>query len=614
MQAAQLSPYPVGSPTHGTAALDNMDKLIQNLEFENKQQVKLIEKENEEREELERQTQDKKEEIASMQKAISQMDEDTKRLHRQFKYNRDNVGSLKRTCQLLYEHEEALKHKLKDVTNAGDKQRTDCAKMLEHFQNVWTKHQQVYESMPKVKTLRERQAALHNLQDTIKQAIQRIEQLNSTIRNLENPTEEDAQMPVFPNLQSCIIKLAELKVDTTKNHAQVKEMKVNIRKLTEEVEEKTAERDRIIKEREAELQRRCEVEARREREKKQQEEQQEKEQQMREQQQRENEARQRQEAQQHTSQQEATSQYFSSLIPSQSNSVAAASLHPGAPSSATPAPEQGVPQFPGLTSIGLGAKAPQAFPLLQPVQRKSPPKITIPTLMSPLPRPAPQPPTLMSPLPRHAPQPRQVPSFNFQHRQLPVVQQKAPVLQMYRPPNMPAQQPLLRQVQELQLRQKIDLQPTSRSPTKVAGNQALEGSPARMGDNQEQRDEEDSTGVATGPMTPGPVHLPCIPPGSTSTPVTPGNTSAPVTPGNSAPVTPANSNPSTPGEEAGSTSTSPFNMEKHRQHLLQLTSTSPGFSMSSRPMYQAEGGANQEEVWDFYLILGHNRFVGSVTS
>ncbi|CAH1239357.1 Hypp5813 [Branchiostoma lanceolatum] len=573
MQAAQLSPYPAGSPTHGTATLDNMDKLIQNLEFENKQQVKLIEKENEEKEELDRQTKEKKEEIATMQKAISQMDEDTKRLHRQFKYNRDNVGSLKRTCQLLYEHEEALKHKLKDVTNAGDKQRTDCAKMLEHFQNLWTKHQEVYESMPKVKTLRERQAALHNLQDTIKQAIERIEQLNSTIRNLENPTEEDAQMPVFPNLQSCIIKLAELKVDTTKNHAQVKEMKVSIRKLSEEVEEKIAERDRIIKEREAELQRRREEEGRREREKKQQEEQQEKERQIREQQQRERETQQSQEAQQHTSQQEAASQYFPSLISSQSNSVAAASLHPGAPPSSIPAPEQGVPQFPGLTSAGLGAKGLQAFSLLQPVQRKSPPKITIPTLMSPL--------------PRHAPQPRQVPSFNFQHRQLPVVQQKAPVLQVYRPPNMPAQQPLLRQVQELQLRQKIDLQPTSRSPTKVAGNQAHEGSPVRMGDNQEQRDEEDSTGVVTDPMTPGPVHLPCIQPGSTSTPVTPGN---------SAPVTPANSNPSTPGEEAGSTSTSPFNMEKHRQHLLQLTSTSPGFSMSSRPMYQTEGGANQEEA------------------
>ncbi|XP_035697712.1 calponin homology domain-containing protein DDB_G0272472-like [Branchiostoma floridae] len=565
MKAAQLSSYPASSPTHGTATLGNLDKLIQNLDFENKQQVKLIEKENEEREELDRQTNEKKEEIASMQKAISQMDEDTKRLHRQFKYNRDNVGSLKRTCQLLYEHEEALKHKLKDVASAGDKQTSDCAKMLEHFQNVWAKHQEVYEGMPKVKTLRERQSALRGLQDTIKLAIHRIEQLNRTIRSLENPTEEDEQMPVFPTLQSCIIKLAELKVDSTKNLAQVKEMQVNIKILAKDVEEKTAERDRIVKEREAELQRRQEEAARKEREKRQLEEQQEKDRQMREQQEREKEA------QQQMLQQEATSQYFPLIsAPSQNNSVAASSLHPGAPPSVLPAPGQGTTQFPGITSAGLGAKG--AFPPLQPVQRKSPPKLTIPTLMTPL--------------PRHTPQPRQVPSFNFQNRQLPPVQQKAPLLQVYRP-NMPVQQPLLRQVQELQLRQKIELQPTGHSPTKGADNQALEGSPARMGDNQEQKDEEDSTVVMTNPMTPGPVHL---------SSATPDNTCAPVTPGHSAPVTPANSNPSTPGEETGHASTSPFNMEKHRQHLLQLTSTSPGFSIPSRPMYQAEGGEEEAQA------------------
>ncbi|XP_078696952.1 uncharacterized protein LOC144925032 isoform X2 [Branchiostoma floridae x Branchiostoma belcheri] len=551
MKAAQLSGYPTSSPTHGSATLANLDKLIQNLEFENKQQVKLIEKENEEREEFERQTKEKKEEIASMQKSISQMDEDTKRLHRQFKYNRDNVGSLKRTCQLLYEHEEALKHKLEDVTNAGGKQRTDCAKMLEHFQNVWAKHQEVYENMPKVKTLRERQAALRNLQDTIKQAIQRIEVLNRTIRSLENPAEEDKQMPVFLNLQACIIKLAELKVDTAKNVTRINEWRTNIRKLEQEVEEEQAERDRIIKERQAEQQRCREEVARKEREREQ----------------AALFARER-ETQQCTSvHQEATSQYFPPIF-SQSNLVAAPSLHPGAPPSSVPAPEDGTPPFTG----GLGAKGPQAFPLLQPVQRKSPPKITIPTLMCPQPRPTPQ--------------PRQVPSFNFQHKQLPVVQQKPPLLQVYRP-NIPAQQPLLRQVQELQLRQRIDFQPTSHSPTKLPDYQALEGSPARMGDHQELQDPEDSTAVVTDPMTPGPVSLPGV---------APDNNSAPVTPGNSAPVTPANSNPSTPGEGTGSTSTSPFNFEKHRQHLLQLTSVSPGFSMPSRPMYQTEGGDRDEEA------------------
>ncbi|KAI8500419.1 hypothetical protein Bbelb_219850 [Branchiostoma belcheri] len=588
MKAAQLSGYPASSPTHGSATLANLDKLIQNLEFENKQQVKLIEKENEEREEFERQTKEKKEEITSMQKSISQMDEDTKRLHRQFKYNRDNVGSLKRTCQLLYEHEEALKHKLEDVTNAGEKQRTDCAKMLEHFQNVWAKHQEVYENMPKVKTLRERQAALHNLQDTIKQAIQRIEVLNRTIRSLENPAEEassilwvctgqttllyilpDALQPSFSRPATAsvawqlqvhdgglavarqLVYRAELKVDTAKNVTRINEWRTNIRKLEQEIEGEQAERDRIIKEREAEQQRcREEEEARKEREREQ----------------AALFARER-EAQQHTSvHQEATSQYFPPIF-SQSNLVAAPSLHPGAPPSSVPATEDGTPPFTG----GLGAKGPQAFPLLQPVQRKSPPKITIPTLMCPQPRPTPQ--------------PRQVPSFNFQHKQLPVVQQKPPLLQVYRP-NIPAQQPLLRQVQELQLRQRIDFQPTGHSPTKLPDYQALEGSPARMGDHQELQNPEDSTAVATDPMTPGPVSLPGV---------APDNNSAPVTPGNSAPVTPANSNPSTPGEGTGSTSTSPFNFEKHRQHLLQLTSTSPGFSMPSRPMYQAEGGERDEE-------------------
>ncbi|ESO89092.1 hypothetical protein LOTGIDRAFT_229018 [Lottia gigantea] len=165
---------------NSTEASD-LDKLLQSFEFDNKQYVKLIEKENQQIEAYMKETEVKQNNLMQLQLLISKLDDDTKRSHRQFTQNRENCESLRKTTVVLMEHEVALHKKLTSIYSTGENDRSERAGVLQHYRNIWEDYSATYKRFPLAIKLQKKQDEFGVLSQQVESARQQADQLKEKI-------------------------------------------------------------------------------------------------------------------------------------------------------------------------------------------------------------------------------------------------------------------------------------------------------------------------------------------------------------------------------------------------------------------------------------------------
>ncbi|XP_067659066.1 uncharacterized protein [Haliotis asinina] len=209
-------------------AVMDLDRLIQSCEFENKQYVKLIEKENQQIEAYEREIEEKERETLKLEEAISQLDEDTKRAHKQFTLNRDNCESLRKTMVVLMEHEVALNRKLNCLIANGEDERLQHEGVVKHYEDIYADYMVKYKTFPLVKDLAMYQEEIA----TKEQILQATEDKINTLKRQIDEAQGGSEIS-FKNLNKFIIKLAEMKLDTEHAVLEKTQFEAELREIQE---------------------------------------------------------------------------------------------------------------------------------------------------------------------------------------------------------------------------------------------------------------------------------------------------------------------------------------------------------------------------------------------
>ncbi|KAK6181323.1 hypothetical protein SNE40_009202 [Patella caerulea] len=215
----------------------NLDKLLQSFEFENKQYVKLIEKENQQIEAYSKRIEEGKTSITHTQSAINQLDDDTKRAHKQFTQNRDNCESLRKTTVVLMEHEVALNKKLNSVVITTENDRAERNGVLQHYQNIWEDYKATYKTFPLAIKLHKEKEEFSQLNIQVEEAKKQAEMLTKQIKMAQGNDGVN-----FKNLNSFITKLAGMKLETTQITTQIQNKIKEKESLEKELEEMKAKK------------------------------------------------------------------------------------------------------------------------------------------------------------------------------------------------------------------------------------------------------------------------------------------------------------------------------------------------------------------------------------
>ncbi|XP_070560324.1 centrosomal protein of 83 kDa-like [Ptychodera flava] len=205
---------------------EDLQKLLQNLEFENTQQLILIDKENQQIEALEKDLKHKQEAIQTLQESTAQLDEQTKRVHRQFKQNRENLGSLKKTSDVLVEHEEALVKKFERLKVAWETDKTEHEAATAHYESIWESCKNKYEDNPAARELAKQLNVLQDLEITADKASQTVEDLRCAIDIIKGKQEKP-----FESLTNWMISVAEVGKELGQTECEIQATQKNIIEL-----------------------------------------------------------------------------------------------------------------------------------------------------------------------------------------------------------------------------------------------------------------------------------------------------------------------------------------------------------------------------------------------
>ncbi|CAH1773758.1 unnamed protein product [Owenia fusiformis] len=224
----------------------NLEQIINNLEFEVQQYMQLIEKEQQHIDVLQKDVEVKHREIDSFEKSTAEINEETKRLHKQFVWNRENCESLKKTTAVLSEHEDALNKKLGELVAKHEQEREGHEAVLSHYEQLWGKYQEKYESFDHCKELAEKKAELRRVERTIEEADERITDLTEQMNQLQ--TESESDDPLYENTNDFVVKVAELKVDITRLAQEEAKYEQNLAENEETIAELRNKQKRVLEE------------------------------------------------------------------------------------------------------------------------------------------------------------------------------------------------------------------------------------------------------------------------------------------------------------------------------------------------------------------------------
>ncbi|XP_078373181.1 uncharacterized protein LOC144656809 [Oculina patagonica] len=222
-----------------------IDQLIQKAEFENSEQVRLIETEKQRYAALLRQLDEKTRQTEELEKSTTQLDEEAKQLHKQFTQNREICESLKRTNSVLQEHEEALQKKKETMLAKLQQVRLENQSVLAKYGAIWDRYKTRYESKGNAKELTKiKMDAMKNKEEleTIRSKVQQLETGISSMEEEKKNIEESADKGITSSIP-VIIKLAHLNLETRKTEDCLQQITTKIKDSKEEQARKSTARE-----------------------------------------------------------------------------------------------------------------------------------------------------------------------------------------------------------------------------------------------------------------------------------------------------------------------------------------------------------------------------------
>ncbi|KAI0238058.1 hypothetical protein LSAT2_011314 [Lamellibrachia satsuma] len=256
--ASHITVYSVEPPTANSmtsVATADLEKIINDLEFENQQYVKEITKEKDRVDEITVQLEEHKTNVVRLKQETKQLDEDTKSHHRQFTQNRANVESVRQTLLVLGDHKEALQKKLELLIQKGEEERAEREQILEHYQSQWCDYEKTYKTFSLARQLQQKMEQRQQAAERCRQAASQLETVRIQL-NAESAT--DTRFRPYTDINSFVIKLAEVKVKTLVmqqqsklQHARCQQLKPQLavkEQEKREMQEKESERKKRSKE------------------------------------------------------------------------------------------------------------------------------------------------------------------------------------------------------------------------------------------------------------------------------------------------------------------------------------------------------------------------------
>ncbi|XP_072174782.1 uncharacterized protein [Diadema setosum] len=248
-----------------TVDTEDLDRAIHNLEFEKKQQLRELEKEQQQISVLEASLKEKQDGIRRMEEELTKMDEETKNCHRQFRQNKESKESLKKHATVLNAHLENLEVKIIDRDKKFESENAQHDQTLEHYQSIWRSYEEVYMEQELAQELKKWQLEVLQRKEAIKQGVAQITHLQGCIEEVE--AEIEARESPFSTINDFILKIAELKLSTMANSREALDLMCSISSSKKELEELQENQIQIMKKAEEEKQLREAEKKRKEQEK-----------------------------------------------------------------------------------------------------------------------------------------------------------------------------------------------------------------------------------------------------------------------------------------------------------------------------------------------------------
>ncbi|RUS75260.1 hypothetical protein EGW08_016975, partial [Elysia chlorotica] len=207
-----------------------LDRLIHNLEYENQQCVKMIEKNDQVISSLSSQIEHKVQEKIRLEEEISKFDDDTRRLHRNFTNNRDNIACLKNTMSVMSDHMDALSKQLSTLQIKTSEESKTYNEHVTNYSKTRDEYMVKYRSFPWALNLEKAQKVVQNLQAKVKE----IGEKKNKIAEQISTVEEVLSTKVMTRI---VMKMAKIKVITHGLESEIHECVTQKTILLEQLKE-----------------------------------------------------------------------------------------------------------------------------------------------------------------------------------------------------------------------------------------------------------------------------------------------------------------------------------------------------------------------------------------
>ncbi|XP_033642472.1 putative mediator of RNA polymerase II transcription subunit 26 [Asterias rubens] len=216
------------------SGLADLDKLLQSLEIENKQQQHEIKKEQQQAAVFEAATEKKN--FKTLQEDTARLNEENKAGHQQFRHNRETYQSLKSHHLALVLNQETAQKDLQELHDKWQVQRPQHERALQHYESIWEQYKAKYEERGPAVKLRKWQQQLAETKERLEDSKGKVKILESAIH--ETQEKRRNSLKPFKSRNQWIIKIATAWAETRQNRNDNEKMQQAIRETERKIQEK----------------------------------------------------------------------------------------------------------------------------------------------------------------------------------------------------------------------------------------------------------------------------------------------------------------------------------------------------------------------------------------
>ncbi|XP_022100626.1 putative uncharacterized protein DDB_G0271606 isoform X2 [Acanthaster planci] len=519
------------------SGLADLDKILQSLEIENRQQQNEIQKEQQEAAAFEAAVSEKEKSTKALQEDTARLDEETKAAHQQFCRNKETYESLKNHYLALELNQETAEKELHELQDKWQVEQLEHERLLRHYESVWEQYKAKYEEKELAVELRQWQHQVGGMRQRLNKSQHNVSLLETALQEKQEKKQNDPKP--FESLADWIIQIAKAALRTRDLRRQKEEIQQSVTAAEAKIQERTEKRLQQQKE-EEEQERKRKVEEEKEKIRQKELE--------RQKQQQLNQQQQLQQLKAQQRQQQQARQQLQASVPTTPHQI----IPPQSPLFQQPT-RRALPQYLQSPLLGTAVARSSAVPA-SPQQLRQPPYLQMPILASPRPIAASANGRFENPSQQFTLQTRAESGNNNPKQPESVIPQASDDLALKKTKS-PPKNSTWNKIEESKLS-------TNQRATTSQDEPIRESQPFEV-NQKESRETDDAD-----------------------------------TPPNEAPPTPADDptsfeDPDTPGSVMSLPPRSPFDLDTHLQSLQEFAK-SPGFSYSFRPMFGTE--SNESEV------------------